>query len=556
MSDLFANPDLLAAAFRDTLEQLEQLYRDAGSEYARLRPELARDSAQEFEERLVDLHKGLVLKIFLEMARADRRLSAEELRLAEELVDHVYGKRLQGDELKQALERILEEIPLRWDALLGPFERLSPLQAHAASLQSLALRLADLVAWADRQGGKDKQRQRLWIERELQRVLLRVPLASAPSDSPVRAASGIQQAYRQQQQSETLSPRAHPDGSPEQLDAILAELEDLIGLDNIKQEVRELVHFLQIQKEREKHGLPQTKITLHSVFSGNPGTGKTTVARLFGRILGALGILAKGHLIETDRSGLVAEFAGQTGPKTNKRVDEALDGVLFIDEAYSLVAETGDDPYGAEAVQALLKRMEDDRQRLVVILAGYPEEMQRLLETNPGLSSRFPRHFQFLDYTATELGRIFQAMCRENHYALPPRTRAKLLLGFQHLLDHRDEHFGNGRLARNVFELAIRRLASRIAKVTPLTKQLLITLEADDILMRGVPAEVWDELASDHLAFRVPCSSCRQPSRLPQDFLGQRVRCRRCEHEFTAEWGEVARDAAGRSCQPQTGCSQ
>jgi SpoVK/Ycf46/Vps4 family AAA+-type ATPase len=193
----------------------------------------------------------------------------------------------------------------------------------------------------------------------------------------------------------------------------LAELDQLIGLDAIKRDVHGLVNFLKVQAERKKFDLPQTKISLHAVFQGNPGTGKTTVARLFGRILGAMGILAKGHLVETDRSGLVAEYAGQTGPKTNRRIDEALDGVLFVDEAYSLVAEKGDDPYGAEALQTLLKRMEDNRDRLVVILAGYPRPMQRLLRTNPGLASRFSRTFDFPDYTAPELGRIFEGMCRQ-----------------------------------------------------------------------------------------------------------------------------------------------
>src|SRR5438552_9182198 len=150
-----------------------------------------------------------------------------------------------------------------------------------------------------------------------------------------------------------------------------------------------------------------------------------------------MGILARGHLVETDRSGLVAEYAGQTGPKVNKKVDEALDGLLFIDEAYSLVADGGDDPYGTEAIQTLLKRMEDDRDRLVVVLAGYPEPMDRLLKSNPGLSSRFPRTFIFPDYTAAELGSILQEFCRKNQYELPVLTRVKSLLGFQYLLDRR-----------------------------------------------------------------------------------------------------------------------
>src|SRR5438128_1209346 len=164
------------------------------------------------------------------------------------------------------------------------------------------------------------------------------------------------------------------------------------------------------------------------VFTGNPGTGKTSVARIIGRIFGAMGILAKGHLIETDRSGLVASYAGQTGPKTNKKIDEALDGVLFIDEAYSLVADSSEDAYGREAVQALLKRMEDDRQRLVIILAGYPEPMDALLRSNPGLSSRFSTNLAFDDYRPSELGRIFQSLCDKNRYQVPGATQAKLLV--------------------------------------------------------------------------------------------------------------------------------
>jgi SpoVK/Ycf46/Vps4 family AAA+-type ATPase len=264
------------------------------------------------------------------------------------------------------------------------------------------------------------------------------------------------------------------------LEAALAELDALVGLDVIKREVRALINYLRLQRERQRLGLPATSLSLHMVFGGNPGTGKTTVARIVGRIFGALGILKRGHLIETDRSGLVAEYVGQTGPKTNKKIDEALDGILFIDEAYSLVAEDGDDPFGAEAVQTLLKRSEDNRDRLVVILAGYTGPISRLLHSNPGLSSRFARRLDFPDYTADELCSILEMLCGQNHYTLDDAARHKAAAGFERAVASRDEHFGNGRLVRNVFEDAIRRMANRIAEIVPLTHEILTTLEAED----------------------------------------------------------------------------
>jgi SpoVK/Ycf46/Vps4 family AAA+-type ATPase len=276
------------------------------------------------------------------------------------------------------------------------------------------------------------------------------------------------------------------------------------------------------------------------VFTGNPGTGKTTIARNLGKIFGAMGILAKGHLVETDRAGLVAEYIGQTAPKTHAKINEALDGVLFIDEAYSLIARKNDDPYGHEAIQTLLKRAEDDRRRLVVILAGYPDEMKHLLLSNPGLSSRFNRVMHFADYSPLELAKIFGSLCGKNHYSLGPLTRPKLMLGLSELHRRRDRHFGNGRAVRNLFEQAIRRMANRIADIAELTQEQLMQLEANDIHLANVPADFLNSCSDDaRWRFRTACPGCAHESNARGSFLGQKVRCPKCEHGFLAEWGEV-----------------
>jgi SpoVK/Ycf46/Vps4 family AAA+-type ATPase len=330
-----------------------------------------------------------------------------------------------------------------------------------------------------------------------------------------------------------------PAKTPEQVLAeAMAELDNLIGLPNIKEEVRTLSNFLHMQRQRLAAGLPPTPVSLHLVFRGNPGTGKTTVARIVGRIYAAMGALKKGHLVETDRSGLVAEYAGQTAPKTNKKIDEALDGILFIDEAYSLVANAKEDPYGQEAVQGLVKRMEDDRARLAIIIAGYSDPMDELLASNPGLSSRFATQMTFPDYTAGQLGRIFQTFCDKNHYQVPGATQAKLLIGLAHLHRERDEHFGNARLVRNVFERAIRRLANRIAGIAPLTHELLTVLEPADIEMTDVPTSVWDAADKEPRKVKISCPGCQAESKLAMEHLGKKAKCKKCGNGFVASWGE------------------
>ena len=264
------------------------------------------------------------------------------------------------------------------------------------------------------------------------------------------------------------------------LEEALAELDQLIGLKEVKAEVHKLADFCKIAQEREAAGLKVAELSYHCIFVGNPGTGKTTVARSIAKVYHALGILKKGHLVETDRSGLVAEYVGQTAIKTNKLIDEALDGVLFIDEAYTL-AGGGPNDYGQEAIATLLKRMEDDRSRLVVILAGYPDDMQRFLDSNPGLTSRFSRIIHFPDYTADELADLFRFYAKRNHYELSPDVEKWLNNAMANSTKNRDRNFGNGRWVRNLFEKALERQAIRLAETTGHTEQELRTLELSDV---------------------------------------------------------------------------
>ena len=260
------------------------------------------------------------------------------------------------------------------------------------------------------------------------------------------------------------------------------ELDDLIGLGQVKEEVRTLANFVKVQKQREAQGLKIPKISYHLVFLGSPGTGKTTVARIVGRIYKDLGVLKKGHTVETDRSGLVAKYMGQTALKTDTIIQKAMNGVLFIDEAYSLVPEDGSgSDYGQEAISTLLKRMEDYRDSLVVIIAGYPDEMKRFIDSNPGLQSRFNRYISFPDYTSGELYDIFCMYMRKNQYTLTDEASDYLKQALSNAVAHKDRNFGNARYVRNIFEKAIQQQANRLSGQTDLSTEQLTELTQEDI---------------------------------------------------------------------------
>lgn len=264
------------------------------------------------------------------------------------------------------------------------------------------------------------------------------------------------------------------------LPELMAELDGLIGLKGVKEEVKSLVNLVRIRSLRRSAGLPEADISLHMVFTGNPGTGKTTVARLLGELYAAIGALKTGQLVEVDRSGLVAGYVGQTAIKTASVIESAIGGVLFIDEAYSL-ASGGENDFGREAIETLLKGMEDHRDELVVIAAGYSEQMERFISSNPGLESRFNKYIHFPDYTPEELLGIFKLQCEKHGYRLSAEAEAELTALLTELYENRDDNFGNGRTVRNLFEDAVTRQADRLGALDAPTKDELMTLLPQDL---------------------------------------------------------------------------
>lgn len=272
------------------------------------------------------------------------------------------------------------------------------------------------------------------------------------------------------------------DNTPEAGATAMERLHSLIGLGKVKKDVEELINFAKIQKKREENNLPKLALSNHLVFSGNPGTGKTTVARILAEIYRDIGLLTKGHLVEVDRSDLVAGYIGQTAIKTKEKLDEAMVGVLFIDEAYTLAKGAGND-FGQEAIDTILKTMEDCRDNLIVIVAGYEDRIGAFIESNPGLRSRFNKYIHFEDYNVDELEQIFYQQCKAYKYNVAPDAVAEVRKYLELAYKNRDENFANGRTVRNFFEKIIAQQASRIANMGPdVSIEDMLLIVKEDIL--------------------------------------------------------------------------
>ena len=290
----------------------------------------------------------------------------------------------------------------------------------------------------------------------------------------------LSKSFFKEQKNET-KPLQAKEFSKNELETILEELNSLVGMENIKNDIHSLINIINVNKLRTKEGLPEQKLSLHSVFIGPPGTGKTTIARILSNIYHSLELLPENNFVETDRSGLVAGYVGQTAIKTDNIITQAKNGILFIDEAYTLKRSNSDNDYGQEAIDILLKRMEDFRGNLIIIVAGYETEMNYFINSNPGLKSRFNRYFYFKDYDSTELTEIYKRIADKSGFILKDEALKTLHSLFEKLCSTKDDKFGNARLARNIFEKTFEKHANRTAYIAPITREILTTIEAADI---------------------------------------------------------------------------
>jgi len=488
------------------------------------------------------LHKYLLVKICATVAGADGRWSHEEQQCGAAVLRHV-GLPFSSSELDgiaALVKRHAEK--LEWQKLVQPFRELPELRDKMTQLQNLVLRVANLIATAD---GSVLQREKEIMQEILDqlRPARQCDTAAKPRQSQAETTSTMHDVKHGRRNGEVKERKPVRRVSAAAVQENLERLDELVGLHQVKQEIYGLANFVSQQRQSSQTGSPLDLNDSHYVFIGSVGTGKSEVAQVLSNILVAAGALDHSGLVEVNSAILAANDPAQAAGEMDASVSAAAGGTLLIDDAGALFSDT--DPSSSAAMRVLLQGMAEHQGELVVILADRSDRLRQEINQRADLATLFGRHLHFPDYSVSQLGQIFQRFCDLSGYKVSRLAQIKLLLAFQWRLGRDGELFGNGHLIRQVFEDAVYCLGQRIDGVSPLTAELLTTFEDGDIIIDGVPAGAWSNLADARRRFLIHCPGCMKASRVASKLLGVTVKCNRCHQRFVCAWGEPCEAGPG-----------
>jgi tellurite resistance protein len=475
------------------------------------------------------LHRGLLAKIYGSIAAADGRWTYEEQRCAAALLDHV-GVSRSPDQLEQTACQVARQAAkLDWPRLLRPFREMPSLRGRRADLETLAVRIANLIAKADGFVAPAETAALHAIQAEL-----RLPQQAAGAAAPATVEFEADLPWIGD-----VAPRRRKNAKAEigkRRDQCLAKLDALVGLREVKREIRELADWVFLQDQRRQAGLVHEPADLRFIFLGRPGSGKSLTAKVMSELLAASGALRRGQLVELNGFDLVSRQPKDAANVVKDTLREASGGTLLVDHAGALLS--AGEASAAAALRILQQNLVAHADRLAVVLADHSDRLLAMLDHHDQWRHLFRRHWQFAGYRAGELGRIFQFHCDRSRYQVTRPAQIKLLLGFDWQLRQNAEQFGNGHGVQRVFERAVHQLAGRIAGISPLTKELLTTFHDADVVFTEVPNDVYGDLADSRRMFTIRCPGCDSVNVVGPEFLGIRVECNRCHHRFVCAWGE------------------
>jgi tellurite resistance protein len=524
--------DAILAELAQAMQDCRQLYLSCVPPV----PGFQRAATQHLAVAQDRLHRGLLAKIYASIAEADGRWTYEEQRCVTALLQHV-GVPWSPNQLEETARKVARQgAKLDWPRLLQPFRAIPELRARTADLETVIVRIANLIAKADGLVAAKETAVLHAIQDEI-RAELRFGAAAGP---PPTVAHGVPATVETdlpwvgtdvQHRAKRVNSDAGQFREPS-----LRKLESLVGLRHVKQELRALADWAFLQNQRRQAKLPHEPTDTRFLFVGRAGTGKTQVAQLLSEILASSGVLKRGQLVEANGFDLVSREPADAAKIIKAKLREAIGGTLLIEYAGALFS--AGDLSTASVLRALRQNMIAHAGRLAVVLADHSDRLLNLLDRSGDWQSMFRRYWRFDDYRADELGQIFQFHCNRSQYQVTRLAQIKLLLGFDWQLRQDAERFAYGHGVQRVFERAVHQLAGRIAGISPLTKPLLTTFQDADIAFDGVPDHVLANLADSRRMFTIRCPGCESVNVVGSEFLGIRVECTRCQHRFVCAWGE------------------